>query len=52
MLTATAPPTNGVPVVTSGTKLLGEVISWTCPGIAVRHADVIRVTRDQFLRFE
>ncbi len=46
MLTATAPTTNGFPATVPGTKLLGEVISWTCPGIAVRHADVIAALRD------
>jgi hypothetical protein len=46
MLTATAPTMNGFPGVVPGTRLLGEVISWTCPGIAVRHADVIVALRD------
>ncbi|HEY1377754.1 MAG TPA: hypothetical protein VGF55_13225 [Gemmataceae bacterium] len=46
MLTATAPTTNGFPNVMPGMKLLGEVISWTCPGIAVRHADVVAALRD------
>src|SRR5438105_2377787 len=46
MLTAPAPTTNGLPGVLPGTRLLGEVISWTCPGIAVRHVDVIAALRE------
>jgi len=46
MLTTTAAPVNGVPGLVPGTKLLGEVISWTCPGVAVRHADVVAALRD------
>ena len=38
-MTATVP----VPVpVGAGTRLLGEVIAWACPGLAVPHADLVR----------
>lgn len=32
---------NGLPVLPPGARFLGEVISWTCPGAAVRHADLV-----------
>ena len=35
----TSPPTGGRPE--AGTRLLGEVITWACPGAAVRHADLV-----------
>ncbi len=38
-MTATVP----VPVpVGAGARLLGEVIAWACPGLAVPHADLVR----------
>jgi hypothetical protein len=37
---------NGFPSVAPGTRLLGEVISWTCPGAAVRHADLVAALAD------
>jgi hypothetical protein len=40
-MTALATHRNGFPGIQPGTKLLGEVISWTCPGAAVRHADLV-----------
>jgi hypothetical protein len=45
MTTPTA-PRNGPPAVAPGTRLLGEVISWTCPGAAVRHADLVAALAD------
>lgn len=30
----------------AGTKLLGEVISWTCSGVAVTHADLVSALSD------
>lgn len=30
----------------AGTRLLGEVISWACPGVAVTHADLVRALED------
>ena len=39
-MTATARPTVPFPV-TSVTRLLGEVISWTCTGVTVTHAALV-----------
>ena len=37
-MTATVPP----PVLMSaGTRLLGEVIAWACPGVSVTHSDLV-----------
>jgi hypothetical protein len=40
-MTTTAPPRTGFPGIAAGTRLLGEVISWTCPATTVRHADLV-----------
>ncbi len=41
--TATVP----LPVpVGAGTRLLGEVIAWACPGVSVTHADLVRALED------
>ena len=40
---------NGFPAVAPGTRLLGEVISWTCPAVTVRHTRVIEALRDSAL---
>jgi hypothetical protein len=42
-MTATVPPP--VPV-SAGTKLLGEVIAWACPGVSVTHSDLVRALED------
>jgi hypothetical protein len=44
MTTLTNP--NGFPGVTAGVKLLGEVITWTCSGVVIRHIDLIEALRD------
>src|SRR5215218_9920846 len=41
MTTATVPPP-----VSAGTRLLGEVIAWACPGVSVTHADLVRALED------
>ena len=42
-MTATVP----VPVpVGAGTRLLGEVIAWACPGVSVTHSDLVRALED------
>ena len=42
-MTATVP----LPVpVGAGTRLLGEVIAWACPGVSVTHADLVRAIED------
>jgi len=40
-MTATASAPLPVPVG-AGTRLLGEVISWACPGLSVPHAELVR----------
>jgi hypothetical protein len=40
---------NGFPAVLPGTRLLGEVISWTCPAVTVRYRAVIEALRDSDL---
>src|SRR5881227_1560565 len=40
---------NGAPAITPHTRLLGEVISWTCPAVAVRHADLLAALRESGL---
>jgi hypothetical protein len=43
MTTATVP----LPVpVGAGTRLLGEVIAWACPGVSVNHSDLVRALED------
>ena len=37
---------NGPFAVAPGTRLLGEIISWTCGGIKVRHLDLVGALRD------
>ena len=38
-----------LPTVPPGTPLLGEVITWTCPAKAVRHADLVAALRSAAL---
>lgn len=45
-MTTPAARRNGFPAVAPGTKLLGEVIAWTCPGAAVRNADLVAALAD------
>lgn len=49
MTTDTKPVRNGFPALTPGTRLLGEVISWTCPAVTVKHVAVIEALRDAAL---
>src|SRR4029079_7820537 len=42
---ATAPSPAPVPVG-AGTRLLGEVIAWACPGVSVTHPDLVRSLED------
>src|SRR5262245_35713538 len=45
-MTATARPANGRWPITAGTRLLGEIIAWTCTRVAVRHLDLIDALRE------
>src|SRR5262245_12529015 len=45
-MTATTRPANGLWPITSGTRLLGEIIAWTCSGVAVRHLDLIDALKE------
>lgn len=45
-MSTTAVHRNGLPTVLPGTRLLGEVVSWTCPAAAVRHADLVAALAD------
>jgi hypothetical protein len=40
---------NGLYPVAPGTRLLGEVIAWTCSGVAVRHIDLVEALRASLL---
>ena len=40
---------NGPPLVAPGTRLLGEVITWTCGGIKVKHLDLVNALKDASL---
>src|SRR5262245_11004625 len=45
-MTILSAPRNGFPAFSPGTKFLGEVISWTCPGVAVRYGDLQTALRE------
>src|SRR5881275_2502367 len=38
-------PTNGVFQVPAGTRLWGEIITWDCAGIIIKHLDLIDALR-------
>ena len=48
-MTTTTTSRNGFPPVAPGTRLLGEVISWTCPAVTVQHRAVIQALCDSAL---
>lgn len=41
--------TNGTHAVPAGTRLLGEIITWSCSGVSVRHLDLVNALRDSGL---
>src|SRR6185437_13043558 len=41
--------TNGLFSAPPGTKLLGEIITWSCSKISIRHIDLIQALRDSDL---
>src|SRR3954453_15053067 len=40
---------NGLFSFTPGTKLLGEIITWSCSGVKIKHLDLITALRDSGL---
>src|SRR5262245_25637904 len=48
-MTTLASKNNGPFTVTPGTKLLGEIITWSCSGITIKHSDLIEALRDSGL---
>ena len=45
-MTTMTKPTNGLFGFEPGMKLLGEIITWTCSGVSIRHLDLIFALRD------
>jgi hypothetical protein len=41
--------TNGTHAVPPGTRLLGEIITWSCTGVSIRHLDLVNALRDSGL---
>src|SRR5262245_41457399 len=48
-MTTLTKPVNGIFPVAAGTSLLGEVITWSCSGITVKHLDLVTALRDSGL---
>ena len=44
----TSKPLNGLFQVPVGTKLLGEIITWSCSGITIKHLDLIEALHSQW----
>jgi hypothetical protein len=42
-------PRNGLPALTPGTRLLGEILTWSASGVRVRHRDLVNALRDSGL---
>jgi len=42
-------PTNGFPSIIPGTKLLGEIITWSCTGVKVGHLNLVNALRESGL---
>ena len=47
MTTTMSAARNGLPPVAPGTRLLGEIITWSCSGASIRHLDLVRALRDR-----
>jgi hypothetical protein len=45
-MSATSAPSNGALTVHPGTKLLGEILSWSCAGLSVKHIDLVDALRE------
>lgn len=48
-MTTTTKTANGLFAFSPGIKLLGEIITWACSGISIRHLDLIHALRDSGL---
>ncbi len=44
-MTTLTKPSNGLFTAPPGTKMLGEIITWACAGVAIRHLDLIDALR-------
>src|SRR6476659_6994967 len=48
--TKTEESRNGLPaLLTPGMKLLGEILTWTCNGVAVKHSDLVNALKESEL---
>jgi hypothetical protein len=45
-MTTTPASRNGPFAVLPGTRLLGEVITWSCPGVKVKHLDLVHALKE------
>lgn len=45
-MSASTAVANGVHSVPAGTKLLGEILSWSCAGLTVKHIDLVEALHD------
>src|SRR5438874_9649104 len=48
-MSTTTIPLNGALGIAPGTKLLGEILSWSCAGLTVRHLDLVTALRESGL---
>src|SRR5205814_4504443 len=48
-MSTTTIPLNGALGIAPGTKLLGEILSWSCAGLTLRHLDLVLALRESGL---
>ena len=48
-MTTLTRPVNGILAVAPGTTLLGEIITWSCSGVAIQHLNLVTALRDSGL---
>src|SRR5205823_8621813 len=48
-VSTTTIPLNGALRIAPGTKLLGEILSWSCAGLTLRHLDLVLALRESGL---
>ena len=44
--TGTGHPLDGALGLAPGTRLLGEILTWTCNGVAFEHSDLVSASKD------